>query len=155
MKKFLIFVGGITLVAMALSAVIIVLTWAGMTKRYTHPIQELKSPDGSHTARLGKKMWIDLNYFILLDGNRIYTSPDFRPPRSTPYRETLLWDQSGRYLILEVAGRRLFGFDVENHKEINPQTLLSLPIPSISIHEVGFEGTWPENSMNETINLSE
>jgi hypothetical protein len=78
-------------------------------------VQILRSPNGKHEAQLTwRYAFLDLNFLIDLNGERIYTSPDFDPQYILPFRETLLWDESGRYLIFEVNGQRLWGYDVFN-----------------------------------------
>jgi hypothetical protein len=72
--------------------------WPNRTK-----LQTLRSPNGRWTAELFRSDSIDRNYTVRVGGARVYASPDFSPRQDIPYRETLLWDKTGRIVILEVA----------------------------------------------------
>ena len=107
-------------------------------------VQVLDSPDDAHRAKLVRVFSIDLNFHVFLDGERIYASPDFAPDRSIPFRETLLWDPTSRFLVLEIAHRRLFGYDTTEQRPLTPDELLALPIPDIPVESLGYSGPWPQ-----------
>jgi hypothetical protein len=49
-------------------------------------VQILKSADGKHEAQLTwRYAFLDLNFLIDLNGERIYTSPDFDPQYILPF----------------------------------------------------------------------
>jgi hypothetical protein len=108
-----------------------------------YPVEYLASKDRTHLAVVERNRWIDLNFRVILDGQPIYFSPDFKPVYSHPMRETLLWDDSERYLIFEVLGRRLFGYDVEQERRLSDKELLALKTTPPPIESYGFEDQWP------------
>ena len=81
-------------------------------------LQQLPSPDGSHTVKLVRQDGIDRNYSIYVDGRRVYTSPDFAPRDDISFQEALRWDAAGSIVVLEVAEQRLFGFDVRDGRRV-------------------------------------
>lgn len=110
-------------------------------------VQILKSPTEKHEAQLiWRYAFLDLNFVIELDGNRIYTSPDFRPNYTIPFRETLLWDESGRYLVFEVNGQRLWGYDVFKRKPLTPAELRAVRIAKVKSGDLGYSGAWPDKA---------
>jgi hypothetical protein len=110
-------------------------------------VQILRSPNGKHEAQLTwRYAFLDLNFLIDLNGERIYTSPDFDPQYILPFRETLLWDESGRYLIFEVNGQRLWGYDVFNKKPLTPAELRTIKIPKVKSEDLGFQAPWPDKT---------
>lgn len=114
-----------------LVGILATLLWQGFTNTLTriYPVQFLRSPNRAHHAVLERTEGaIDLNFRVKLDGNIIYVSPDFNPDDRLVYRETLLWDDSGNILILEVAGKRLFGYEVTEGKPISSADLLQVKV---------------------------
>lgn len=107
-------------------------------------LQTLSSPDGQHTAELSRVDGIDRNYLVRVDGRRVYTSPDFAPRKDLPFREALVWDATGKILMLEVAHHRIFGYDVSAGRQLSDEELLlaqAPPDPPLS--EYYFESEWP------------
>jgi hypothetical protein len=88
----------------------------------------------------------------LVDGKQVYFSPDFPASQTVPFRETLLWDESSRFVILEVCGRRLFGYDTQNQTKLTGQQLMAIPIPEAWIPHLEHEGFWPEDENKEASN---
>jgi hypothetical protein len=39
------------------------------------------------------------------------------------YRETLLWDKSGKVVVLEVLGIWVFAYDAESKRKVGPEEL--------------------------------
>jgi hypothetical protein len=110
-------------------------------------VQIIKSPKEKHEAQLIRRYaFLDLNFVIELDGKRIYTSPDFRPNYTIPFRETLLWDESGHYLVFEVNWQRLWGYNVFNRKPLTPAELRTVKIPKVKPEDLGYSGTWPDKA---------
>ena len=110
-------------------------------------VQYLDSPNHTHHAILGRRgAFIDLNSEVRLDGRVIYVSPDFSPDRTIPYRETLLWDDTGNRLILEVLGRRLFGYDASQNRRLTDAELPKAKVSPVPASGGVFEGRWPENA---------
>jgi hypothetical protein len=107
-------------------------------------LQKLESPDGTHRAELIRSDAIDRNYTVRVDGKTVYRSPDFSPRRDISFRETLAWDVTGRFIVLEVARHRVFGFDTSTMQRLTPEQLLSLELaPDSPLWQYGFEAEWP------------
>lgn len=81
-------------------------------KLFPPPLQTLISPDNKHHAVLTKKYNLaDENFVVTVDGKQVYISPDYAPLQSGLYRETLQWDETGRVVLLELLGKRVFAYD--------------------------------------------
>ena len=107
-------------------------------------LQQLPSPDGKHTVKLVRQDAIDRNYLIYVDGERVYVSPDFVPRDDISFQEALHWDAAGSIVVFEVAKRRLFGFDVREHRPLSDDELLAVELaPVPELWEYQFEGEWP------------
>lgn len=106
-------------------------------------VQVRRSPDGHHKAVLKRVQRIDLNFIVTLDGTQVFWSPDFAPTR-LDCRERLAWDRTGKRVVLEVAGERLFGYDAELGRQLSHEELASVAFPSLS--ELHFEGELPTES---------
>ncbi|PQV62452.1 hypothetical protein B1R32_13410 [Abditibacterium utsteinense] len=118
--------------------------WQGFKSRvYFRPVQRLASPDRAHLAVLERVDNIDFNFRILLDGQKIYHSPDFNPNSSLPFRETLLWDTTGKLLIFQVTRRQLFGYDVLQQRVLSGAEVLQAKVATPTEMEISFEGKWP------------
>jgi hypothetical protein len=64
-----------------------------------------------------------------------------------------LWDESSRFVILEVLGHRLFGYDTQNETQLTGQELLAIPIPEPWIvQHLENSGFWPEDETKEASN---
>ena len=117
-------------------------------------LQTLYSPDRAHRAELWRLDHLDRNYSVYLDGRKVYGSPDFAPRDDLPFRETLHWDSSGRIVILEVAGHRIFGYDAASGRRLTDSELLAAEPPAEpalptqspaepALWEYHFESEWP------------
>lgn len=75
-------------------------------------IQTVNAPETNHRASLLKKYNLgDINFIVEVDGERVYRSPDYMPFVNGAYRETLVWDRTGRVVVLELMGKRVFAYD--------------------------------------------
>jgi len=109
-------------------------------------VQTLYSPEGKHKAVLKRMDSFDLNFTVKVDGKKVYLSPDFAPNKKVDFQERLVWDKTGTVVVLDVTGRRLFGFDVKNQKSLSDSELMLVEYaPEPNQWEYGFEGIWPEN----------
>lgn len=107
-------------------------------------LQTVSSPDGKHTVELQRADHIDRNYSVLVDGKRVYVSPDFAPRRDLPFREALIWDSTGKIVMLEIARQRIFGYDVANSRQLEDEKLLATTAaPEPPLSEYYFEAEWP------------
>lgn len=97
-------------------------------------LQTLYAKDLTHKASLYKKHNLaDINFVVRVDGQRVYFSPDYVPYADYLYRETLLWDETGRVVILELMGKRVFVYDAEEKRELKKGEINNYqfyPIPS-------------------------
>jgi hypothetical protein len=110
----------------------------------TTKLMELTNPGGSHRAELLRMDGIDRNYVVKVDGRVVYGSPDFSPRTDLAFRETLLWDRTGRVVILQVAGHRIFGYDAEAYRRLGDGELLAIELPpEPPLWEYHFEAEWP------------
>ena len=108
-------------------------------------VQILYSPECKHKAVLKRLDGIDLVFFVIVDSRKVYASPDFAPKRTVDFEERLVWDKSGTVVVLEVIGRRLFGYDTKRGKPLSDSELLSIEYaPEPNEWEYGFEGNWPD-----------
>lgn len=111
---------------------------------FTTKLQMLYSPDSKHHAELIRTDFIDRNYRVRVDGATVYQSPDFAPRRDIPFRETLVWDASGKIVIFEVGGHRVFGFDTSTAKSLSDRQLLAVELaPVPMLWDYHFEAEWP------------
>lgn len=82
-------------------------------------VQTLDAPGGAHRAVLLKKYNLaDINFIVQVDGERVYRSPDYMPFPDRWYREALVWDKTGRVVLLELMGKRVFAYDTQNKREL-------------------------------------
>ena len=60
------------------------------------------------------------------------------------FREWLCWDASGRLVLLEVAGHRIFGYDAVARRTPTESELLAAKAPpEPPLWEYDFESAWP------------
>ncbi len=108
-------------------------------------VQVLEHPSTHNVAMLERVDNIDTNFRVSMNDTIIYRSPDFSPQKSFPLRETLLWDDTAHFLFFEIAGRRLFGYDITRNQPLTDAQLLRVKMSPTSIQEYGFEGRWPQD----------
>lgn len=107
-------------------------------------LQTISSPDGRHEVRLVRQEGIDRNYLIYVDGTRVFVSRDFAPRGDIPWYEALRWDAAGSTIVFEAAQQRLFGYEVEDRRQLSDEELLAVEIaPEPALWEYQFEGEWP------------
>lgn len=111
------------------------------------PIQVLESPDRTHphTATLSRLYgYIDANFKIILDGKRIYSSPDFAPNNTLAFREFMTWDDSGKILIFIVADKILFAYDTEKSQSLPSDAFTTLKLQLPTLRDLHYEGILPK-----------
>ena len=109
--------------------------YATVLCRMHRKLQELPSPgSGRHVAALYKKNNLgDSNFIVKIDGNTVFVSSDYATFPDGQYRETLLWDKTGRVLVLELMGKRVFAIESDTGKKLKGSELLGIefrPLPS-------------------------
>ncbi len=97
-------------------------------------VQTLESPDGVHRAVMLKKYNLaDMNFIVKVDGARVYESTDLMSFPDHLYRETLVWDETGRVVVLELMGKRVFAYDTQAKRRLQKGELSQYklwPMPS-------------------------
>ena len=107
-------------------------------------LQTMSSYDRTHRAELWRLDHVDRNYLVYLDGREIFGSEDFARNSTIPFRETLFWDRTDRFVILEVAGHRIFGYDAAAGRRLTDSELLAAkPPPERPLWEYSSETEWP------------
>lgn len=109
-------------------------------KSIVQTIEVEPNPDGSHYGKLFRHNGIDINFRVQVDGNDVYYSPDFAPVEHD-FREQISWDKSGHNLILEVAGKRLFGYNAAEKRPLTDDELRTAEYVPFS--EYRYEGKLP------------
>jgi hypothetical protein len=110
----------------------------------TTKLQTLESADDKYVANLSRIDGIDRNYVVKVNGARVYTSPDFAPANEIPFRESLAWDASGKIVVLEVAGHRIFGYDCVKKERLSDAELLAIKLaPDSPLWKYHYESEWP------------
>jgi hypothetical protein len=103
------------------------------------------SPDRRHAARLvTREIGWDVNVFLEVDGDTVYASPDFAAPAEADFQERLMWDSSGMVVVVEVADKRLFGYDVRNQHPLTAAELAAVSLSSFD--DLRFTEDPPANS---------
>ena len=107
-------------------------------------VQILESSDSQIKAELIRRYaFLDLNFIIKLNGEKIFTSPDFKQTYKIPFRETILWDKTGKNLIFEIGGHRLFAYNVAMKRQLSDKELLSLQVQNPKPEDFSYSGRWP------------
>ena len=82
-------------------------------------IQRLVSPNGKHSADLLRKHNLaDFNFIVKVDGKKVYESPDLLGFPDKLYRETLVWDKTGKIVVMELMGKRVFAYDTQEERSL-------------------------------------
>ncbi len=104
---------------------------------FTTRVMTRVSPNRHHSASLYRVDGIDVNFSIYVDWRQVYSSPDFAG-LGKDHRERVLWTEDSRWLIFEVADRKLFGYDVEAQRELTPAEIESAKFTPFD--QLGYEG---------------
>ncbi len=133
-------VGSVVGVAALALAGLVAMFYFGMVST----VMTKRSPDRQHTAKLSRVQGIDVNFRVSIDGSRVYGSPDFAPVRAD-FREQLIWDTNSQAVVLEVAGRRIFGYHVGEKRPLTDLELSKIHLTPFE--ELRFEGTLPKETV--------
>jgi len=107
-------------------------------------VMKKASPDGKHTAKLVRIDGIDVIFRVIVDGRRVYSSPDFAPA-DADFREQIVWDADNHIVLLEVGGERIFGYDAVERRELSAAELLNVQFTPFT--ELGFESELPRETV--------
>jgi hypothetical protein len=135
-KKTLLIGGSVIGIAVLAFAGFVAMFYFGMVST----VMTKRSPDRQHTAKLSRVQGIDVNFKVAVDGTGVYGSPDFAPVRAD-FREQLIWDTNSQAVVLEVAGRRIFGYHVGEKRPLTDSELLKIHLTPFE--ELRFEGALP------------
>jgi len=53
----------------------------------------------------------------------------------------MLWDETGKILVFQLAGYNVFAYDIDTDKEIPREKLKHIKIPEITLSDIGFADT--------------
>lgn len=106
-----------------------------------------RSPDGKHTATVKRKQWIDVNVMMNVGGRRVYGSPDFRRS-GADLAEQVIWHTNSQIVVLEIAGRRIFGYHAVEKRPLNPSEIQS--VRSFPSNQFRFDGEVATNLEEST-----
>lgn len=124
---------------------VVVLGFAGFLAMFyfsmVSTVMTKRSPDRQHTAKLTRVQGVDVNFKVTVDGKRVFGSPDFAPVHAD-FREQLIWDTNSAAVVLEVAGRRIFGYHVGEKRPLTDSELHEIRLTPFE--ELHFEGKLPK-----------
>jgi hypothetical protein len=104
---------------------------------FTSTVMSKESPDDRHSARLDRVDGIDVMFDVVVDGTRVYRTHDFAPG-PFDFREHIYWTADSQSVILEVAGNRLYGYDVTKRRALTDTELANVALTDF--RDLGFEG---------------
>jgi hypothetical protein len=135
-----------TLLVIGSAVGVVVLVFAGFLAMFyssmVSTVMTKRSPDRQHTAKLTRVDGIDVIFKVTIDGTRVYSSPDFAPV-SADFREQLIWGSDSMAVVLEVAGRRIYGYHVGEKRSLTDSELHQVHLTPFE--ELRFEGTLPKD----------
>lgn len=107
------------------------------------PIETVVSRESGNVAVLREHFGIiDYNLSIDVNGRSVYRSGDIQGFSPSQLRATLVWDKTGRVVILEMMGKPRFAYDAVTNQQIERGGLAGLefyPMP----------GDYPFTGLNE------
>ena len=119
-----------TTIVLTTSVLLVVLAGgAYVTLRRLFPVETLTeirktSPDRKHVAELvTREAGFAVNAVVRVDGAVVYSSPDFAAPATADFQERLVWDRSGAVVVLEIGGKRFFGFHTGEGRRLSESEL--------------------------------
>ena len=96
-------------------------------------IQTIWSSSGHRAILYKQHNLADINFKVGVDGETVYVSSDVMPFPDGMYRETLVWDKTGRVVVLELMGKRVFAYDAIEKRKLDKGELASYTLyPSTS-----------------------
>lgn len=139
MKKFVLFIG----IFVAGGIALFILQKASTVIGEWRIIQTIQTTNKAHTAELRRLYgYIDVNFQIIVDGRKVYTSPDFAPVYDRPFREWIAWDENQKNLVFIVADQILFAYNLDTHAQISKDKFDSLAIPRYTLRDLQYEGDY-------------
>jgi hypothetical protein len=81
-------------------------------------VQTICSHAGSCAVLYKQHNLADINFKVGVNGQTVYTSPDVMPFPDGMYRETLVWDETGRVVVLELMNKRVFAYDTVEQRRL-------------------------------------
>jgi hypothetical protein len=126
--------------------ILLALIASGLYFSVVSTVMKKASPDGNHTAKLVRIDGIDVIFRVVVDGRRVYSSPDFAPA-SADFREQIVWSTDNNIVVLEVGDERIFGYDAIGRRELSEAELLNVQFTPFT--ELGFEGELPSEAVSK------
>ena len=108
-----------------------------------YTVQKKSNPTGTHQAKLLRVDGFDVIFKVVVDGEQVYSSPDFAPIQAD-FREQIVWDATGKILVFEVAGQRIFGYNAEKRTVLTDNELLQ--VNYLPFFHYGYEGKLPQQT---------
>jgi hypothetical protein len=127
-------------VVSAIAFVLTLIALAGFYFNFVNHVMTKFSPDGRHTAKLHRINGIDVIFEVTVNGNNVFSSPDFAPV-DADFREQIAWNADGDIVVLKVGGKRLFGYNVNQKRSLTDDELLMIEFTPFDA--LGYEGTLP------------
>ena len=130
-------------IAAVLAIAVVLMVIVGLATLYFASVSHVMtktSPDGRHTAKLYRYQAIDVNFNLSVDGKNVFYSPDLAPV-DADFREQIAWNSDGDIVVLEVGGRRLFGFHIDENRSLTEDELFTVEFTPFDA--LGYEGTLP------------
>ena len=101
-------------------------------------LQTVWSDSGQHAVLYKQYSLMNINFKVEVDGQIVYISPDVLNFPDGMYRETLVWDETGRVVVLELMGKRVFAYDAVEKRKLGKGELSQYklhPTPSDNVLE--------------------
>jgi hypothetical protein len=128
-------------VVSTIAVVLAIIALAGIYFSFVEHVMTKTSPDGRHTAKLHRVDGIDVIFTVTVDGSEVFSSPDFAPV-DADFREWIAWNADGDIVVLEIGGKRLFGYDVVRKRSLTDDELLMVEFAPFEA--LRYEGTLPK-----------
>jgi len=118
----------IFLVASLVATLLLMIPLASFLSSTLVTTTEKPNPQSTHTVELQKNIRKNTVFFrVKAGGKTVFRSPAFsRLPLD--YREQIVWDPKGKRFFFEVAGKRLFGYDTLEKRELTAAEVFDIPL---------------------------
>jgi hypothetical protein len=129
--------------ATGIAVIVVFVGIAGLVSLYRSFVVHIMtktSPDGRHYAQLYRIDGIDRIFKVYVNGNKVFQSADFAP-KDVDCREHIAWSSDGQTIVLNVAGERLFAFDVAENRTVTDSEIGSVEFTPFDAR--GYEADLP------------
>ena len=136
------------LLSIGFAAIVIGCIFYGIYASMTSTVMKRASPGGYFRARLLRSDGFDVLFTVKVNGKSVYSSPDFAPVNAD-FREQIVWDKSGKIIVLLVAGERIFGYHAVEKRPLTDRELLNVEFTPFK--ELRYEGSLPKENIHEGV----